>query len=579
MRRATSEAPILGSEACMCETTARSSLRWVLVLARPLLAALLFVGSGLGPLHAQPSDKTLRVFLFAGQSNMVGSDSRVQDIGRYPPFAGLEKPQAGVKFSYCIGREDKTKSDGWVELQPVNGVVGPELSFARKVAQNIKAPIAIIKCAAGGTHLGGDWNPDEPSGFKLYPMALDWVRRALADLERRKIAYRIEGFFWHQGENDMFEPGHRASYARNLANFIACWRRDLGVPELRFFIGELCTKTIWGMDHRPEMHAIGLAQREVADADPFAEFVPTSHVAVEIGGDGGLHYHYGTLGQLEHGENHADAYLRSIGKEQKAARALETWPYAKGSRVRLFVLAGHRNMEGERAFVQELKGVRGGAALAKDNAKIAFKYSVGGGYKVSDGWEPLGPAGCYHTFGPELGFGAALARKATDAVAIAKFTHSGSQLVDWTPEGSEAKSRNLYPGFLAFVRDSTKELADRGHPVELAGIFYHLGENDMSFGPYRRKAIGQLGSLVAQSRKDLGLPALPWFVSQQPPTDEPSVNGIDVTAELEKLAAADPNLIHVKAFGLPGRELKLVIGTPGIVALGELLADSYLKRR
>lgn len=32
-------------------------------------------------------EKTLRVFIFAGQSNMVGSDSKVADIQLFPPFA------------------------------------------------------------------------------------------------------------------------------------------------------------------------------------------------------------------------------------------------------------------------------------------------------------------------------------------------------------------------------------------------------------------------------------------------------------------------------------------------------------
>ncbi len=548
-------------------------------LASRLIATVLLVVACISPLRAQDDDKTLRVFIFAGQSNMVGSDSKVQDIALFPPFAGLEKPQAGVKYSYCIGREDKRQSDGWVELQAVDGVVGPELSFARRVSQDIKAPIAIIKCAAGGTHLGGDWNPDEPSGFKLYPLALDRVRSALADLKRRKIAYRIEGFLWHQGENDMFEPGYRQSYGRNLKNFLACWRRDLGTPDLKFYIGELCTKTIWGMDHRAEMYAISLGQREVTDADPLAEFVPTSHIGVEIGGDGGLHYHYGTLGQLEHGVNYADAYLQGIGRQPGVARPLEKWPYAKRTAVKLFVLAGHRNMEGERAFVQQLTALPGKGALRKDNDRIAFKYSVGGGYKVSDGWEPLGPAGAYDTFGPELSFGARLARKLQDNVAIAKFTHSGTQIVDWTPEGSEASSRNVYPGFVAFVRDSMQELTDRGHSVELAGIFYHLGENDMSFRPYRQRAIDQFASLVRQSRQDLGLPTLKWYVSQQRPTPDDGLKDIDVVKDLERLASADANLIHIKAFDLPGQELKLVIATPGIVALGELLADRYLKQR
>ncbi len=523
--------------------------------------------------------KTLRVFIFAGQSNMVGSDSKVKDIKRFPPFVGLEEPQTQVKFSYCIGRENKMRSDGWVDLAPVNDVVGPELSFARKVPQEIEAPLAIIKCAAGGTHLGGDWNPDVPTGFKMYPLALDLVRSSLRELEDRGIAYRIEGFMWHQGENDMFNEDYMANYGTNLKNFLACWRRDLKAPQLKFYIGELCTKTIWGMDLRPRMYAISLGQRAVTEKDALAEYVPTSHVGVEIGGGVGLHYHYGTLGQLEHGVNYADAYLRTIGRDKKTARPLDTWPYAQGSKVRLFVLAGHRNMEGERAFIQELKTIQGKASLLQDNAKVAYKYSVGGGYRHSNGWEPLGPAGYYDTFGPELSFGQTLQAKGVPNIAIAKFTHSGSQINDWTPEGSMARTRHIYPAFIAFIKEALQDLRDRGHAVDLAGIFYHVGENDMSFGPFRAEAAKWLQSTIVQSRHDLALPALKWFVSQQTPTDHKQVNDIDVTAALEGVAAADRELIHIKAFDLPAQEKQLVLDTRGILELGELMANRYLARK
>ncbi|MCP4849027.1 MAG: sialate O-acetylesterase, partial [Verrucomicrobiaceae bacterium] len=249
-----------------------------------IILALLFAFTSDNALNAQQDndDKTLRVFIFAGQSNMVGSDSKVKDIKRFPPFAGLEDPQKKVMFSYSIGRENKMESKGWVDLQAVNNVVGPELSFARKVSGSIKAPIAVIKVAAGGTHLGGDWNPDEPIGFKMYPLALDVIRKALADLDKRGIKYRIEGFMWHQGENDMFNEGYMKNYGKNLKNFLASWRRDLKLPGLKFYIGELCTKTIWGMDLRPRMYAISLGQREVTGADPIAEYIPTAHVGVEI---------------------------------------------------------------------------------------------------------------------------------------------------------------------------------------------------------------------------------------------------------------------------------------------------------
>jgi len=519
---------------------------------------------------------TLRIFIFAGQSNMVGSDSKATDIKRFPPFVGLDKPQDKVLFSYNIGREEKLASQGWVALQPVDDVVGPELSFARRVSREIKAPIGIIKCAAGGTTLGGDWNPDVPTGFKLYPLALQWIQSSLAELDRQHLAYRIEGFMWHQGENDMFSQEFKPNYGRNLQNFLAAWRRDLKAPNLRFYIGELCTKTIWGMDNRENMYAIRAGQKAVTDSDPWAEYIPTSHDAVEIGGGEGLHYHYGTLGQLEHGLNYAEAYLRTVGKKPATSRPLQVWPFTKGSRVKLFILAGHRNMEGERAFTQELRALPGQETLADDNGKIVFKYSIGGGFKISHGWEPLGPAGLYDTFGPELSFAKALQAKLPGPIAIAKFTHSGSQMNDWTPQGTEAKDRNLYPKFIAFIQESIQELQARGHQVELAGIFYHVGENDMAFGPYRRQAAPWLQSTVARSRQDLALPALKWHVSQQPPTDEKRLNAIDVTANLAALSAADPAFIHVRVFDLPPQEEKLVLNTAGIVRLGERLAQSYL---
>lgn len=522
-------------------------------------------------------NETLRVFIFAGQSNMVGSDSKVEDIQQFPPYAGLEDAQSNTLFSYCIGRENKTISNGWVPLQPVNNIVGPELSFARRVQQSIAAPIAIIKVAAGGTHLGGDWNPDEPSGFEMYPLALDFIQNALEDLERKGIEYRLEGFVWHQGENDMFNADYMDNYGANLKNFLTSWRRDLRSPDLRFYIGELCTKTIWGMDLRPRMYAISLGQKEVTGEDPRADYVPTSHVGVEIGGGVGLHYHYGTLGQLEHGINYAEAYLRNVNELTPVDRKLATWPYDDGSMIQLFVLAGHRNMEGERAFRQQLVESKRGAVMSEDRLDIAYRYSLGGGYRSANDWEPLGLVDYYDTFGPEISFASTLRSKNISNIAIVKFTHSGSQIIDWTPEGSEAKSRNLFNQFIGFIRTAISDLESKGHTVELAGVFYHIGENDMSWGPFRQGAPERIMSLVNQSRVELEMPSLKWFVSQQPPTDDQSVNQIDVDAMLKQRFDQDEHLVHLRISDLPPQEKQLVINTDGIIALGDQLAEAYVE--
>lgn len=536
-----------------------------------IIAALILLSS-----LAHGDTRTLRVFIFAGQSNMVGTHSKAADINHFPPFTDLDQPQKKVRFSYMLGREQMETSDGWIDMQPTAGYFGPELSFAKSVSQAIQAPIAIIKCASGGTSLGEDWNPDTPGGFKLYPQSIAHIQAALAELDRKKIAYRIEGFMWHQGESDMFNKDWKPKYAENLKHLIACWRRDLKTPELKFYIGELCTKTIWGMDNRENMHAIRTAQKAVVAGDPLAEYVPTSSIGVEIGGEAGLHYHYGTLGQLEHGLNYADSYLRTIGQKKETVRQFQSRPYPKGGKVKLFVFAGHRNMEGERAFTQELKKLEGDEMLANPTDQIVYKYSLGGGFKKNTVWEPLGPAGPYDTFGPELSFAKSLRSKEPGQIAVIKFTHSGSQINDWTPEGTTAEDCNLYEPFIAFIQDAIQDLKGKGLNVEVAGVFYHIGENDMAFPPYRKQAAKWLQSTVTQSRKDLGLPGLKWHVSQQLPPDDGNLSTIDITADLATIAAADPAFLHLKAFDLPPQREKLVLDTAGVVKLGEILAQSYL---
>jgi hypothetical protein len=140
-----------------------------------------------------------------------------------------------------------------------------------------------------------------------------------------------------------------------------------------------------------------------------------------------------------------------------------------------------------------------------------------------------------------------------------------------------AKSRNLYPQLLEFIRSSVADLKAKGHRVKLCGVYYHLGENDMSWHPFRRGAAERLQALVADLRKDLKMRKLQWVVSQQQPTDDKDVNSVDVVADVAAVAAADPYMVHVKAFDLPPQEKKLVLDTAAVVRLGELLAESVPK--
>ena len=439
------------------------------------------------------------------------------------------------------------------------------------------APVAIIKVAAGGTHLGGDWNPDEPQGFELYPLLLRTVRESLALLDEKRVRYRLEALVWHQGENDMFEDAYRDVYGANLENFLARLRADLGAPELPAFVGELCTKTIWGMDNRGRMEAIARGQRSVAEADPRTTYVRTNHIAVEIGGDDGLHYHYGTLGQLEHGLEHASAYLSSVGLGPEGRPALERWPLRKGKPVRLYVLAGHRNMEGERAFAADLAGLKGGKRLARDRKDVPFRYSTGGGVHVSHGWEALGPAGRHGTFGPELSFASTLSRRTRSPIAVAKFTHSGSQILDWTPEGSDADARDLYRRSSPSSRvgreprGARARRGDRGHRVP-PGRERHVVPSLQAHG-------GRAGGGVRACQPPRPRAAGASLVPEPAGAHEARApEGARRGADIARFAESDEHTVHLPLEGSPQERERLVMEAAGVVWLGEWLAERVAER-
>ena len=73
------------------------------------------------------------------------------------------------------------------------------------------------------------------------------------------------------------------------------------------------------------------------------------------------------------------------------------------------------------------------------------------------------------------------------------------------------------------------------------------------------------------------MPELKWYISQQLPTDEKGVNRIDVVGDFEKIAKKDPNLFHFKAFSLPPQKKKLVLDAAGIIQLGRIMGEGFLK--
>jgi Carbohydrate esterase, sialic acid-specific acetylesterase len=227
------------------------------------------------------ADEVMRVFIFAGQSNMVGSDAHADRIDDYPEFRGAGVPQEDVPYSYILGNGDEASHE-WKPLKPLSSF-GPELTFARRVKQQVRGPIAIIKSAVGGTTVAFDWNPDAPEkGQKLYPRTLRLIRDSLQELENRGVHYRLEGVMWHQGENDMLDRRLYKQHAAGMTKLISQLRKDLQAPELKWYIAEVSEKGIWGMDHRSNLGVLHQQQQELLKADPLLRWVPTSHLAFEV---------------------------------------------------------------------------------------------------------------------------------------------------------------------------------------------------------------------------------------------------------------------------------------------------------
>lgn len=280
------------------------------------------------------------------------------------------------------------------------------------------------------------------------------------------------------------------------------------------------------------------------------------------------------------GEAFAAAYLKEVGQPLAVPKRTfkDRLPIAKGARVRLFVLAGQRNMEGEDSFASEIPQAAEFAPLARPQNEVLFRYSLGGGAKTAAGWEPLGPVDYLGNFGPELSLGARLRKslEAKEGIAIVKFTHSGAQSPDWAPRGSPETRRNLYPKFIAFVREAKADLARRGYDCTVEGVFWHTGENDTYFGSYQRNYAVAMKEFITQTRLDLQQPALPWFISEQHPKAIWR-NMEAVNAALSLMAQGEQKVFVIPTAHLPHERLHF--GTRGTLLLGEQLAQAYLKSR
>ena len=218
---------------------------------------------------------------------------------------------------------------------------------------------------------------------------------------------------------------------------------------------------------------------------------------------------------------------------------------AGAGRIKVFVLAGQSNMEGQ--AVADLDGPdyndgRGTlVALLRDPVKGArfrqFRAGTAGWASRDDVWvwyqregAPLlrGPLtvgfsvyGDAHHFGPELACGWVLGERLAEPVLLIKTAWGGKSLYkDFRPPSSGGEVGPYYRKMLAEVRQAMEQLpsflpAAAGRAPELAGLFWYQGWND---GCDPAVAVPQYGTnlvnLIKDVRRDLGVPGLPVVIGE-----------------------------------------------------------------
>ena len=246
----------------------------------------------------------VQVFILAGQSNMVGHGKADEGHGDVKGAIGSLRYQVEhdpKNFGHLVNKDGtwKTRDNvkvwwGDSDINAPRGVIkgnlkigyaqsrnpgwiGPEYGFGWAVADNIKQPVLIIKCAWGGKSLNVDFRPPSAAAARggvtgpYYTALIEYSRDCLSNLgaefpEWNGKGYCIAGVGWHQGWNDRVDKDGSSNYEANLVDLIKDLRTEFGNPKLPVSI------TTTSMDPPPQPCAVELAQLAMNDTKKYPAY-------------------------------------------------------------------------------------------------------------------------------------------------------------------------------------------------------------------------------------------------------------------------------------------------------------------
>jgi len=190
------------------------------------------------------ADKPVKIYVFAGQSNMEARYPRKFLEEKYPELV----KDLGIWQIQGSNRGLLAEARGF----------GTDRAMVYHIAGKVDQPIIVFRSAKGGTTLHRDWRP--PSAVQraggnvghLYSKLIRRFHNMVANLKEVYPAYKgqgyeIAGFVWFQGENDTCgheqvdgkRVGFWNSYEANLRDLIKDVRHDFGVANLPVMIAQI----------------------------------------------------------------------------------------------------------------------------------------------------------------------------------------------------------------------------------------------------------------------------------------------------------------------------------------------------
>jgi len=268
-------------------------------------AMTVWISEALGKPLEQAGKSPVKVFILAGQSNMQGqgvvemNDPRDYNGGKGNLEYVMTNSLLASRYTHLKDAKGKwtVRDDVWVRYKtPRQGLlaggltvgytgyghgshIGPELQFGHLVGDFYDNQVLLVKTAWGGKSLFADFRPPSSGGQvgPYYAQMLTEVREALDHLRNDFPrydggGYKIAGFVWMQGWNDMCNPQAIPEYDKNLVNLVKDLRAEFQLPDLPVVIGELGNG---GPEARGNMAAFREAQKRGAQQIDNAAFVIT----------------------------------------------------------------------------------------------------------------------------------------------------------------------------------------------------------------------------------------------------------------------------------------------------------------